>query len=177
MSPYYWGVRTILLLLAALAAGTHQVLAQAAPGASQAPHHELDFWIGDWEAFADGRLDGTDRIEKTLNGAAVTEFWRDSNGHDGKSWFYFYRPENRWKQIWVTDTGGVKEKVCIEVLPRGGMRFRGEIPLRDGRKVLDQTTLTPLSDGTVRQAIEQSMDGGKTWVVSYDAIYRRRPSP
>jgi hypothetical protein len=167
-------VRTKLLLLAALEVGTHQVLAQAAPGDSQASHHELDFWVGDWEAFAEGKLDGTDRIEKTLNGAAVTEFWRDSNGHDGKSLFYFYRPENRWKQIWVTDTGGVKEKACIEVFPQGGLLFRGEATLRDGRRVLDQTRLTPLPDGTVRQVIEQSSDGGESWVVSYNAIYRRK---
>jgi hypothetical protein len=169
-------VRTKVLLIAALAVGTNQVLGQAAPAATQAPHHELDFWIGNWEAFSDGKLDGTDRIEKTLNGAAVTEFWSDSNGHEGKSWFYFYRPENRWKQIWVTDTGGVKEKACIEVFPQGGVRFRGEIPLRDGRRILDQTTLTPLSDGTVHQVIEQSSDGGKTWDVSYNAIYRRKTS-
>ena len=169
-------MRTKLLLLGALAVGSHQVFGQAEPRASQAPHHEFDFWLGDWEAFADGKLDGTDRIEKTLNGAAITEYWRDSNGHDGKSWFYFYRPENRWKQVWVTDTGGVKEKACIEVFSKGGMRFRGEIPVPDGRNILDQTTLTPLTDGTVHQVIEQSSDGGKTWRVSYDAIYHRKKS-
>lgn len=142
-----------------------------------AVHHELDFWLGEWEVFADGKLDGTNRIERLLDGAALVENWHDSDGHEGKSWFYFYRPENRWKQVWVTDTGGVKEKALVDILPNGAVRFHGEIPLRDGRKILDQTTLTPDPDGTVRQVIEQSTDGGKSWKVAYDAIYRRKKSP
>jgi len=169
-------VKTTLLLASALAFGAMPVSGQTPPPASSGSHHELDFWLGEWEAFADGKLDGVDRIEKILEGAAIVEHWRDSGGHEGKSWFYFYRPENRWKQVWVTDAGGVKEKACVEVFPEGGARFRGEIPLRDGRKVLDQTTLTPLADGTIRQRIEQSGDGGQTWKVTFDAIYRRKKS-
>ncbi len=150
-------------------------LPAAAPVAT-GTHHELDFWLGDWEVFADGRLDGTDRVERVLAGAAIVENWHDSDGHEGKSWFYFYVPENRWKQVWVTDGGFVKEKTLVGILPEGGIRFRGEIPLRGGRKIIDQTTLTPLADGTVHQVIEQSEDGGKTWKVGYDAIYRRNSS-
>jgi hypothetical protein len=74
----------------------------------------------------------------------------------------------------VTDAGAVKEKAQVEDAPAGSVRFRGEIPLRDGRKLLDQTTLTPLPDGRVRQVIEQSNDGGKTWRTVYDAIYVRK---
>ena len=168
-------MKTRLCLAAALALAT-ALRAQTPPSAPLAPHHELDFWLGEWEVFAEGKLDGTNRIEKLLDGAALMEHWHDADGHEGKSWFYFYRPEDRWKQVWVTDTGGVKEKVCVALLPAGGARFRGEISLRDGRKILDQTTLTPLANGTVRQVIEQSTDGGQTWKVAYDAIYRRKKS-
>jgi len=161
-------------LLAALVA-VASLHAEATPPAPAA-HRELDFWLGEWEVFADGKLDGTNRIEKILNGAALIENWHDADGHEGKSWFYFYRPENRWKQVWVTDLGGVKEKALADLLPGGAVRFRGEIPLRAGGKILDQTTLTPLADGTVRQVIEQSADNGRTWKVVYDAIYRRKKS-
>jgi hypothetical protein len=138
--------------------------------------HALDFWLGDWEVFlATGPKDGDNRIEKVLGGFAVVESWTELDGHEGRSWFYFYRPEKRWKQVWVTDGGGVKEKAQVEDAPAGSVRFRGEIPLPDGRKLLDQTTLTPLPDGRVRQVIEQSADGGKTWRTGYDAIYVRNP--
>jgi len=162
---------------AVLAFAGWALVARAQPPPAPAVHHELDFWLGDWEAFAGGTLDGTDRIERVLDGAAVIEHWHDVSGHEGKSLFYFYRPENRWKQVWVTDVGAVKEKVCIAVFPGGGTRFRGEIPLRAGGTVLDQTTLTPLPDGTVHQLIEQSADGGRTWQTTFDAIYRRKQSP
>lgn len=68
----------------------------------------------------------------------------------------------------------MKEKAQVESQPDCGIRFRGEIPLKDGRKLLDQTTLTPLPDGRVRQVIEQSLDGGVTWRTGYDACYVRK---
>lgn len=141
--------------------------------------HKLDFWVGDWEVYTVGtkERDGHDRVEKVLNGCAVVEHWVDANGSEGKSWFYYYRPEKRWKQVWVTDVGFGKEKTLIAEFPDGGVRFRGEIPLRDGSKILDQTTLTPLPDGTVHQVIETSKDGGKKWAVNFDAIYTRGPKP
>jgi hypothetical protein len=37
--------------------------------------------------------------------------------------------------------------------------------------MLDRTTLTPLGNGRVRQVIETSRDGGKTWRVGFDAVY------
>ena len=164
-------IEPLLAAAFALAAACPARMPAAEPPAA---HHELDFWLGDWDVLAEGKQDGTNRIEQVLDGAALIEHWHGADGHEGRSWFYFYRPENRWKQIWVTDAGGVKEKVCVEIFLGGGVRFRGEIPLRDGRRLLDQTTLTPRADGTVRQVIEQSADGGRTWQVGYDAIYRRK---
>jgi len=134
--------------------------------------HALDFWLGDWEVFlASGPKDGDNRIQQMLGGFAVQENWTELDGREGKSWFYYHGPEKRWKQVWVTDGGGVKEKAQVADAPTGSVRFRGESPLRDGRKLLDQTTLTPLPDGRVRQIIEQSLDGGKTWRTAYDAYY------
>ena len=135
----------------------------------------LDFWLGNWEVFtAAGPKDGENHIEKLLGGFAVLENWTELDGREGKSWFYYHSPEKRWKQVWVTDGGSVKEKIQVDGAPAGSVRFRGEIFRKDGRKVLDQTTLTPLPDGRVRQVIEQSTDGGKTWRTGYDALYVRK---
>ena len=91
--------------------------------------HDLDFWIGEWEVFlATGPKDGDNRIERLLGGFALQENWTERDGHEGKSWFYFHRLETRWKQIWVTDGGFVKEKVQVGGVPGGCVRFRGEIP-------------------------------------------------
>ena len=70
--------------------------------------------------------------------------------------------------------GGTKGKHLIARLPDGGDRIQGELPLPDGRLVLDRTTLTPIRPGEVRQLIETSRDGGTTWRGGFDARYRKR---
>lgn len=150
---------------------------QTAPSIETDPaYRQLDFWVGDWEVrdATKHELAGTDRVEKVLKGAAIVEHWRDTAGHEGKSWFYFSRPEHRWKQVWVTEVGFIKEKALIETFADGGVRFRGEVQRANGGKILDQTTLTPLADGSVHQLIEISADAGKMWQTTFDAIYTRR---
>ncbi|HMW01368.1 MAG TPA: hypothetical protein PLL06_15790 [Acidobacteriota bacterium] len=140
--------------------------------------HKLDFWLGNWDVFVKDQKVGTNQIEKILSGCAVTEYWADADGSQGKSLFYYLPATKRWRQVWVTEqanrTGGVKEKELIEELKDGGLRFQGEIMLPTGKTYLDRTTLTPLSKDKVRQVIEFSMDGGKSWKPAFDAIYLRK---
>ena len=94
-------------------------------------------------------------------------------------YIFFEKPsEATWKQVWVTDQalgrGGTKEKTLVERLPDGGLRFQGEVTLRDGLTYLDRTTLTPMGPDEVRQLIEISQDGGKEWLTTFDGQYLRR---
>ncbi len=169
----------VLLGGAALAPGV-AVHAQVAPPTCDADsnYHRLDFWVGEWRVTVDGVLDGTDRVEKALDGCAVMEHWHDgSGGADGLSLFYVAPPGGQWKQVWVTASaralGGLKEKRLIAVYPGGATRFQGELTGPLGRTILDRTTLTPSADGTVLQVIEQSTDGGTTWRQAYRATYTR----
>jgi len=139
-------------------------------------YHKLDFWIGDWDVFdrKSGQKDGTNRIEKILKECAILENWTEaSDGSEGKSLFYFQRATGEWKQVWVEDSGGIKEKNLQDSYSGEGVRFQGEIPHKDGSSHLDRTTLKPISEGRVQQTIEISRDSGKTWEVVYDAEYRR----
>ena len=171
-----WGIP--LAVTAVLATG----MAARAQGCSEdAAYATLDFWVGEWDVLADGQPVGGNRIEKILGGCALLEHWTDARGGEGKSLFYFSPALAEWRQVWVTETpgapGGVKEKTLVERLEGGGVRFQGDIPAPGGGSYLDRTTLTPLPDGTVRQLIERSVDGGATWQSGFDAIYRRRPEP
>jgi hypothetical protein len=170
------------ILLACMLGSRLAAVAAAAEGSAKPPscredaaYAKLDFWLGQWEVFdAKGARDGDNRIEKALGGCAILEHWRAAaDGSEGQSLFYYRRAEKRWKQVWVTDSGGVKEKAEVLDFPGPGLRFQGEIPLPSGGTILDRTTLTLLTDGRVRQVIEQSRDGGKSWS-GWEGIYVRR---
>jgi hypothetical protein len=166
-----------LLLAAALAAcasGRQAAPPFAAGGGCAAPeYHALDFWLGEWEVRDPaGSLEGTNRIAADLSGCAVRESWTDAKGVRGESTFFYDRAARRWKQVWITEDGDWKEKAQVES-PPGSVRFQGELPRPNGGTVLDRTTLTLLDDGRVRQRIEQSRDGGKTWPASWEGLYAR----
>ena len=164
---------SVLMVLAGLAGG-----ATAQEGCSAPEFAALDFWVGEWEVFVGEQRVGTDRIEKILDGCAITESWTDANGSEGRSLFWVRPAGGGWRQVWVTGSatqpGGTKEKGMVEPAPGGGVRFQGEVPLEGGGSYLDRTTLTPLGEGRVRQLIEISTDGGRSWEVRFDAVYVQR---
>jgi len=165
----------LLVLTVALAS------AETPPRACGAPvYRQLDFWIGTWAVSVGSTVVGEDIVEKTLDGCAILEHWTDARGRRGESLFYVEPAGGgepaaalRWKQVWVTGTGQVKEKTLVERRPDGSVRFEG-FAITAGDRRADRTTLTPLADGRVRQVIEQSADGGKTWTVGFDAVYERK---
>lgn len=154
------------MLLLATAAGS------AFAGCEAAAHREFDFWVGEWDVYGrDGRRVGTNTIESILDGCAMIERWTDAAGSEGSSLIFYDRVAKHWKMVWVTDTGGVKEKTGGWT--EGRMRLRGDVPQADGSVVPDRTTWEPRDDGSVRQTIEVSNDGGARWRTVFDAIYRR----
>lgn len=165
------------VLIASMSAGA--AAADAIPACDGQPAFAaLDFWVGDWDVFVGTQKVGEDRVQKTLNGCAITESWAAAGGGEGFSLFYVDPADLRWRQVWVTGRalapGGVKEKHLVETLPHGSLRFQGTVRDTAGRTWLDRTTLTPLPDGTVRQRIEISRDGGETREATFDAVYRQR---
>jgi hypothetical protein len=166
------------------ASGALALLLLASPAARAAcgdePRlHALDFWLGHWDVTAGGEPSGKNDIEAILGGCAVTEHWLDVEGNAGLSLFWYDRNADRWKQVWVTEQallpGGAKEKTEVrELTSPTQVRFQGRYPGRGPGVVIDdRTTLTREAGNRVRQLIEVSKDGGKTWVSVFDAEYRR----
>src|SRR4051794_20950411 len=98
-----------LLILCALAAP-----ALADEPAKKPPHpcptdpryRQLDFWIGEWTVTGPkGKVAGTSKIERILDGCVILENWTDSHGSSGKSFNIFDQRDNQWHQTWVEDTG------------------------------------------------------------------------
>jgi len=138
-------------------------------------YSELDFWLGEWDVFDEaGRKVGSNVVRKVLKGRLVVEEWTDAFGREGRGSHFYDPARKKWRLLWIEEGGGIKEKEGGPA-PGADMRVEGEVTRRDGTTALDRTTLTKLPDGRVRQSIEWSADGGKTWTQSFLATYVRRP--
>jgi len=175
----------VLALSLGLAASTPSLAQQddATRCADVAEYAALDFWVGEWEVYAEVEMDGKtarqlvghNHIEKILAGCAVREVWTDTEGREGQSLFYI-APGGGWKQVWITEQawrpGGTKEKGWVAMpgsKARSAVRFQGTIPLPEGGRYFDRTTLTAVNNGEVRQVIEVSRDG-ESWRTVFDVV-------
>jgi tetratricopeptide (TPR) repeat protein len=149
----------------------------ARPCEHDSRYRELDFWLGEWEARGANAPPGTapasSVITKIHNGCVILETWR-SSGYSGQSFNIFDRSSGKWHQTWVDSTGGLHEYQGN--LHNGNMVFEGVIPPTPGQRGPQQTRMTFFNLGAekVRQFVEWSPDGGKTWQVRYDFIYSRK---
>ena len=138
----------------------------------------LDFWLGDWTVQSSaGEIVGHNRIYPILHGCAIREEWRGADGGEGRSLFYYDGIAKNWEQVWVTEDtsklAGLKRKSLVRVEDDGSTIFAGEPSVPGGGTYHDRTKLQPLGENRVRQIIEFSTDGGKTWNTGFDAIYVR----
>lgn len=133
----------------------------------------FDFWVGDWDVFdARGNRVGQNRIELLEKGAIVSETWISARGGTGRSINFVDPEDGLWKQVWVDAAGGVVR--YSGGWTDGAMRFKGTSARRDGSIETARASFTPLPDGRVRQFIEHSADGGKTWTVYFDGFYKKK---
>ena len=135
-------------------------------------YNQLDFWVGRWEVYdAKGRALGRNFIAKTLMDCLLLQNWQAlGESGNGMSVSFFDPGSGKWRQDWVSDRGAV---IRYEGERKdGGMYFQGENVAVDGTRELSRMTLSPREDGTVRQFVEQSKDGGKTWYVWFEGNYK-----
>jgi hypothetical protein len=170
----------LLTLLAALAipGAVHsesQTQAQTppAPACSDAvKSHQFDFWVGEWDVTEGGEAAGTNSVRAIVDGCVVQENWRGARGSAGTSLNYYDPRDAHWHQHWVWRNGTTLELAGDYADHR--MVLEGDSPMRDGGTVHQRVTWFDNPDGTVRQLWEQSKDGGATWEVAFDGLYRRQ---
>jgi hypothetical protein len=156
-------------------AATGNMTMHSAAPCDEPAYHTLDFWVGEWDVFdsQDGTKAGHSVLEKILQGCAIEVNWVGTEGEHVKEIFYYYKPKQKWIQVWIGDRGANKQRQSIELYKSGIVRFQGEVALMTGGSYLDRSTVTPLETGRVHQLIEISRDGGKSWHPTFDAEYRK----
>ena len=134
--------------------------------------HQFDFWIGEWDVYAEGELAGSNSIQPILDGCVLLESWVGSGGSKGSS-FNFFNPGTReWQQFWVWKKG-----TTLELSGRftgNRMVLEGKSKGKDGGEIFNRITWFKNDDATVRQHWETSTDQGKKWATAFDGLYKRR---
>jgi hypothetical protein len=132
----------------------------------------FDFWLGEWSVHTpDGKLAGTNRIDREYGGCVVHERYTTGRGFSGESLNVYDAPRQRWHQTWVDDSGTllILEGRAID----GKMVLEGQTIGAAGEVVRHRITWTPNADASVRQLWE-STDAKGAWQVAFDGLYTKR---
>lgn len=136
------------------------------------PHRQFDFWVGSWEVRnPQGQVVGTNEIELAEQGCFLVERWTGTNGGTGTSINHVDPATGLWNQTWISSGG--TQILFQGSFTDGEMRFEGTQTFLNGTTAERRMTFTPNADGSVRQFIEASTDGGETWTVAFDGTYIR----
>lgn len=146
------------------------------PCAHDPLHRQFDFWVGEWDVKATGNESGpsigASRIEMIEKGCLILENWTGGGGSTGKSFNFYDRSMNKWRQVWIANSGGALD--FTGEYRDNQMRYEGEARGPNGQKALQRLTFFNLGPDRLRQFWEQSSDGGKTWTVAFDGTYIRK---
>ena len=142
------------------------------PQCAGAEFHQFDFWKGDWDAYdmADTtRIVGRGQVTPMLGGCVLREVYRQSDGLEGESYNLWNAKRELWHQSWVTNRG--------DLLLLDGMFEDGRMTLiaRESRSDGSSSLLRGVwwAEGrSVREKADRSTDGGKTWTLVFDMVFR-----
>ena len=136
----------------------------------------FDFWVGEWDVYSpQGQRVGVNSIQRLLDSCLLLENWTSISGSSGKSINYLDPATGLWHQNWVDQSGQIIE--YEGEFAEGAMSFSGRLTDGAGKVSLSRMRFTPADDGTVKQFIELSADGGETWSTWFDGIYVPKGRP
>jgi uncharacterized protein YndB with AHSA1/START domain len=139
-------------------------------------NRQLDYWVGNWRVVNGATLLGTNTVELVNGDCMVQENWMSAgSGGGGKSWSYYDPSIRKWRQVFIFDSGGVWE--FTGGLHDGAMQFERSIPATSSAPAsVQRMTYFLIAKDSVRQYIESTTDGGKTWTPGFDGMYVRKPA-
>ena len=177
MTPHNNWIRTCCLLFVAVFTGVANCAVPPVAAAATEPcmtpeNHQFDFWAGDWDVFDLAEADkyvAHVQVDRILGGCVLREDYQDTGGHKGQSFSIFDAPHQQWHQSWVTNRGQL-------LLLDGGVQS-GEMVLTavertsEGKDKQIRGTWKSV-DGGVRETAVTSLDGGTTWALWFDLMFK-----
>ena len=150
--------------------GSAAVAAEPVP-CTAPEYRQFDFWAGDWDVF---EIDSPTkvaraRVDRILDGCALHEDYQGTSGAKGESFSIYDASRKVWHQSWVSNRG---QLVVIEGnIQTGAMVLSGADHRANGEERQVRGTWKPV-DGGVRETAVTSTDGGKTWTLWFDLVFR-----
>lgn len=156
---------------------------QTTPAPAAAPcvgdqFHQLDFWLGDWDARWDAwpgqpAGHGRNRISRDFGGCVIHEHFDGgpSTGNlHGESWSLYQTQTHVWRQTWVDDQGGY---FALTGGPEGD-RF-----ILVSKSITDNTprqrmVFEDITPNSFTWRWQNTTDSGATWSDSWVIHYTRR---
>ena len=166
-------MKTLYLLIVLFLTASMNTSAQSS--ACQSPaHRAMDYWVGDWTVKnPQGQVVGENRIEIILGGCALLENWTGASASRGRSLNYYNAKDEVWEQKWI-DNFGQPLEFKGEVI-NSSIAYKGQSYSRQLEKdVMNEMTISKISDNEVRQIWKISSDEGETWQVVFDGTYFRK---
>lgn len=143
----------------------------------------FDYWLGTWDVRPYGKGENAPLHQNVItleqDGCVIQEHWRgaaDATGsrYTGTSLTVFDRSRGVWHQTWVDNQGAL---AVFEGAPdtKGDLVLaRLSLPGDKADGIERRMSYRKQPDGSVRQIVERSKDGGTTWTTAIDLHYRRR---
>ena len=146
-----------------------QAQAPTSPCKTNDAFRTFDFWIGEWDVYANGQLAGKSIIELILDSCVISENWTSaSSAYKGKSYNYYDAQTGMWHQSWVDNFGGALKFEGKRTENR--IEFKGEAKDAEGKTIYQRLTFHLMEDSNVRQHWEQSGDK-ENWTTVFDGLY------
>ena len=169
---------TSLLLSTLIPGASLRALAQEPdhPSLCDSPrHHELDFWIGEWNLTrieADGTQETGEHnvVEKSFSGCGIRESYTAPGGFSGGSVSAYDKGHDEWRQFYADSSGAAADF-------HGGWKddhieLMAHLIGKQGKPFTMRLTMTPRPDGSIRFFYETSADE-TNWKRNTELIYRR----
>jgi hypothetical protein len=148
------------------------VRANQRPCMKDAVYRQFDYWLGEWDVEIAGEVAARSSVQLILGECTIYEnYWQLEGSYAGKSFSVWDARQRRWEQRYVDTTGASRDWFG---------RLEGESmvfflrPDANGGNAVQRMTYTKEGPDRVRQTIEVSSDGEKTWNIAFDGLYIRR---
>jgi len=163
----------VFLARSDVVAGRVSSAESANPASCVSPEYrQFDFWVGDWDAFDVDKPAikvAHLRVDRILDNCVLRENYEGTDGHKGQSFTIYDATRKVWHQSWVTNRG---QLLIIEGnFQDGEMVLGGADRMADGKERRVRGTWKRVSGG-VRETAVISTDGGKTWKLWFDLLFR-----